>query len=158
MNTGPITPHFFWSEVTRSETAARKGIDNSLPNSLTQAVVFTSVQMEKVRNILGYPINISSWYRSQTLNSALGSKPTSQHIKGEAVDFESPAFGSPLKICKKLIELKTMIPFDQLILEHTWVHISFCAVPTVKPRGQVLSLLNSGSYAPGLTDKEGNPL
>lgn len=153
-----LTEHFFWSEVTYSQTAERLGIDNSLPADLVPAVIKTAVGMEKVRASLGNkPISISSWYRCLALNAALKSKPTSQHTKGEAVDFVCPAFGTPVEVCKSLVNYQQLIRFDQLILEHTWVHISFTSIPGGKQRGQVLSLLQDGSYTAGLTNKLGVP-
>jgi hypothetical protein len=78
-------------------------------------------------------------------------------MSGEAVDFISPTYGSPLQVCKQIIGYGDIINFDQLILEHSWVHISF-AISSGNPRKQVLSLLQSGGYAQGLTDKHGNKL
>jgi zinc D-Ala-D-Ala carboxypeptidase len=153
-----LTEHFFLSEVTHSDTASRLKIDNSLPPELVGAVIKTAVGMEKVRASLGnLPISISSWYRCLALNAAVRSKPTSQHIKGEAVDFTCPSFGSPLQVCKHLMEFKDLIRWDQLILEHTWVHISWNSIPSSSQRGEVLSLLSTGGYATGLTSANGEP-
>jgi hypothetical protein len=154
-----ITDHFYLSEVTDSAEASRKNIDNSLPIELYPAVKKTAIGMEKVRTALNdSPISINSWYRCLELNTALGSKPTSQHIKGEAVDFIVPRFGTPAKICKYLLPFQSLIRWDQLILEHTWIHISWNSIPAGVQRGQVLSLLKSGEYATGLTDLYGDSL
>jgi zinc D-Ala-D-Ala carboxypeptidase len=155
-----ISEHFTLAEATNSQTASRLGIDNSHPDPQIRTVASkTAVKMEKVRVILDEkPVNISSWIRSLDLNRALGSSDTSQHIKGEAVDFICPAFGSPLDICRALVECKDLIGWDQLILEHTWVHISWNSTPNSVQRGQVLSLLSGGKYATGLTDLNGNSL
>lgn len=154
-----LTDHFFWSEVVASPTADRLKIVNTLPEALKLAVQKTAMGMEKVRSLLGeVPININSWYRCPELNTVLGSKPTSQHVKGEAVDFTCPAFGSPTEIAKTIVANLWLIRYDQIILEHTWIHISWSSDPTVKQRGQVLSLLSTGGYAAGLTDKNGVPL
>jgi hypothetical protein len=115
--------------------------------------------MEAVRKLLGgNPISIDSWIRCLALNRALGSKNTSQHITGNAVDFICPAFGSPTDIAKIISVNVASIGFDQLILEHTWVHISWASLPNAKQRNQVLSLLSDGSYSRGLTDQFGNHL
>ena len=154
-----LSEHFTLDEATMSETASRKGIDNShpAPEIITTASK-TAVKMEKVRLILGAPITINSWIRCLDLNRALGSKDSSQHVLGEAVDFISPHFGSPLDVCKCLIDNKWAVNFDQLILEHTWVHISWNSTPNAVQRNQVLSLLSGGHYATGLTDMNGNAL
>ena len=153
-----LSDNFTYEEATHSETAIRRGIDNTCPSELLPTLQKTALRLEKVRALLAQRIIVSSWYRSLPLNRALLSKDTSQHPKGEAVDFISPEFGTPLQICKKLIEHKDLIRWDQLILEHTWVHISWNSIPSGEQRGQVLSLLETGKYANGLTDKKGNPL
>ena len=151
-----LTEHFFLSEVTHSDIAERKGIDNSLPADLMTAAYKTAVGMEKVRACLGNkPVSTNSWYRCLQLNQLLGSKDTSQHRKAEAVDFICPAFGTPVQIVKKLVANKDLIRFDQLILEHTWVHISWNSNPSSIQKGEVLSLLSNGGYAYGITDKNG---
>ena len=154
-----LSDHFSFREATFSETAERLHIDNSLPEKLIPAATKTARGLERIRALLGFPININSWFRCEALQSLPQfHNPTSQHPKAEAVDWTCAQFGSPLECCKKIIKYSDLIRFDQLILEHSWVHVSFCSDPTVKPRGQVLSLLNSGGYATGLTDKEGIPL
>lgn len=151
-----LTEHFHIAEVTTSSLAARKGIDNSLPLELFPVVCKTAIGMEKVRACLGnLPVSIDSWYRSLQLNQLLGSKDTSQHRKGEAVDFICPAFGTPTQIVKCLVAHADLIRFDQLILEHTWVHISWNSNPSGIQKGQVLSLLSNGGYAAGITDANG---
>ena len=151
-----LTEHFTLEEVTQSQTASRNGIDNSLPGDLYPAVLKTAVGMEKVRALLDKPISVDSWYRCPALNSAIGSKPTSQHIKGEAVDFICPAYGTPTQIAKFLVSNSDLIRYDQLILEHSWVHISWnSSNPNSGQRGQVLSLLSTGGYSTGLTDASG---
>jgi zinc D-Ala-D-Ala carboxypeptidase len=151
-----LSEHFTLEEATISGTASRLGIDNSSPSPYVIAAAYrTAVKLEKVRAALQCPISIDSWIRCLELNRALKSKDTSQHIKGEAVDFIAPKFGTPTQICKKLLEYKEVIGWDQLILEHTWVHISWNAVPNTPNRGEVLSLLSTGGYALGLTDASG---
>lgn len=153
-----LSEHFSFAEACYSDTATAQGIANIIPPQVIPVVEKTAIGMERVRAALGNKaIHINSWYRSSALNKAVGSKPSSQHIAGEAVDFICPDFGTPVSICKKLIELKDLIRFDQLIMEGTWVHISF-AISTGKPRNQVLSLLRNGNYAQGITDKQGHPL
>jgi zinc D-Ala-D-Ala carboxypeptidase len=153
----PLSQHFSLKEAIRSEKAVKLKVNN-IPNmTILVTMEKTAACMERVRAALdNKPININSWYRNPEVNAAVGSKPTSQHTRGEAVDFVCPAFGTPLEICRKLIELKALIRYDQIILEHSWVHISF-AITSRTNRGQVLSLLATGGYAAGLTDKLGKP-
>lgn len=153
-----LSDHFSLQEATFSETAHAHNLNNIPSDHTVQVMKQTAFCMERVRAALGnLPLHINSWYRSPEVNTAVGSKSTSQHITGEAVDFTCAEFGTPVSICKKLIELKDLIRFDQIIMEGTWVHISF-AISTGKPRSQVLSLLRNGSYSIGITDKQGHPL
>lgn len=152
-----LSEHFTIGEALESRTADIKGINNSPDIAALIVMISTAKMMERVRDLLNNPITINSWYRNPVLNKAVGGVPTSQHAKGEAVDFICPKFGSPINICKEIIKNKNIIQFDQLIHEHTWVHISF-AIQSGKPRGQVLSLLNGNKYSQGLTDKLGNSL
>jgi Peptidase M15 len=151
-----LSEHFTLQEATTSDTAARKGINNSSPPKEVKEVLYrTATRLEKVRLILKSPIHINSWYRCPELNSLLGSKSTSQHILGEAVDFICPQYGSPVEVCKAIIKETGLIRFDQLILEHTWIHISWKYDPNIPQRGEVLSLLQDGSYTKGLTSPTG---
>lgn len=154
----PLSLHFTLEEATLSQEAARRGIDNlSPPGKVIEVAQKTALQMEVVRGVLNSPIHINSWIRCLSLNRALGSKDSSQHILGSAVDFISPQFGSPFRICQYLLGFKPLIKWDQLILEHTWVHISWNFVLPEINRGEVLSLLSTGGYAAGLLTPDGYP-
>lgn len=151
-----LSPHFTLAEATLSATAARFGIDNTVPSpNVVEAARNTAQMLEIVRTLLGAPIHINSWIRCPALNAHLGSSPTSQHILGEAVDFTCPTFGSALEICTYLLGAQVRVRWHQLILEHSWVHISWKSAPNSKQAGQILSLLASGGYATGLTDPRG---
>jgi zinc D-Ala-D-Ala carboxypeptidase len=153
-----LTPNFTLWEAFRSQTAAREKIDNTPPQHIIPNLIRTANLLEQVRSLLGNrPIYVSSWYRSVRLNAAVGGAARSQHMTGCAADFECDSFGPPVAICKVIIATPS-IQFDQLILEHTWVHISVPTTPSDRPKMQVLSLLNGGRYSIGLTDRRGNPL
>lgn len=128
-----LSPHFSLAEFTVSDTAARKGIDNDPPIEVLAAMKRTATGLEAVRVRLGgAPIIATSGYRCLALNRAIGSKDTSQHIKGEAVDFIAPRFGTPTEIAAALRD--SGIEYDQLILEFAgtgrgWVHCSFSHAP-----------------------------
>lgn len=119
-----LSEHFSLEEFTRSQTAIDAGIDNSVPASFMPALKNTAANMERVRDILKTPITVNSAWRCPALNKAVGGKTTSQHQKGEAVDFVSAKFGTPRKIYDTL--KASDLDYDQLILEFgRWVHISF---------------------------------
>lgn len=147
---------FTWEEACISQTADRLGIDNSIPSELRANIIETAKQLDVIREGLGSPMIITSWYRSPALNSSLGSKDTSQHLTGQAVDFIAPRYGKPYQVCKCLIKKMYEYNWDQLILEHSWVHISF-ALPNGIARNQVLSLQADGTFKKGLCDATGKP-
>lgn len=121
----PLSAHFSLEEAIASQTAARLGIDNDPPSDVVLNMKKAALQMELIRMELNSnAIHISSWYRCPALNKAVGSKPTSAHITGWALDFTCPTFGPPAKIITRILASK--VAFDQVILEFdSWVHISF---------------------------------
>lgn len=151
-----LSEHFTFQEGVHSNTAIAKGIRN-LPedDKIVSNMIHTANRMESVRAILEHPITVNSWFRCLVLNRELGSRDTSDHLLGQAVDFVCSEFGNCLAVARKLIANQDILGYKQLILEHTWVHISFDPDPNVIPKLQVLSLLNSGSYAVGLTNSDG---
>lgn len=155
MLSNQITKNFTLEEVVRSDTALRLGIDNSVPPLVERNIQYTAEKMEQIREYLGQPVYPSSWYRCLALNRALKSKDDSDHPKGLAIDFTSPAYGTPLAVCRLLLQYRNNLKWRQLILEHTWVHIGFYPPNIVGTKSEVLTLLSNGTYALGLTDKFG---
>ena len=120
-----MTPHFTLSEFTASDTAARLGIDNDLPDELRENALKTLEMMERIRYHIDAPISITSGYRCEALNRAIGSKPGSDHTLAFAVDFKAPKAGTPFHIAAMLAPVFKIIGIGQLILEFgTWVHVS----------------------------------
>lgn len=125
-----ITPHVSYSEVVHSDTAKRLGIDNT-PNGDQIERIKTIAQkiFEPLRIALGVPIYISSCFRSEALNKAIGGAKNSQHMTGEAMDLDADKYG---RINNKQIfnYIKDNLEFDQLIWEDgtdvnpDWVHVS----------------------------------
>jgi hypothetical protein len=148
-----LTKHFSLKEATQSATAKMKRIGNQPSEEHLENIKFTAIRMEAVRQILGnYPLMITSWYRSKELNDAIpGSSKTSQHSKGQAVDFRSYLAGTPRQICQILMANKSIIKYDQLILEPTWVHISFVSGHA---RGNELTCYEPGKYSQGISSED----
>ena len=120
-----MTPHFSLSEFTASDTAVRLGIDNDLPIELRENALKTLEMMERIRYHIDAPISITSGYRCEALNKAVGSKPGSDHTLAFAVDFKAPKAGTPFQIAASLAPVIKIIGIGQLILEFgTWVHVS----------------------------------
>lgn len=150
MNGRILTPHFSLDEMTRSDTAVRLGIDNTvLPFEVLRNLGYLAEALERVRAQLGVSLHISSGYRCPALNSAVGSHPSSAHVLGLAADFTAPDYGTPLMIAQ--IIAGSAIPFDQLICEGTWVHL---AISRTHNRGELLTAhFDKGvaSYTAGLS-------
>lgn len=135
-----LSPHFTLAEMTVSETAARRGIDNDPPPDVVERLKHTALGLEAVRTRLGAPIVVSSGYRSPALNAAIGGAQNSDHTRGDAADFICQGFGAPSTIVSALKD--SGIQFDQLIEEFgRWVHISFGP----RMRGQVLRIDRNGT-------------
>ena len=125
-----LSNNFSLKELTASQTAERKGIDNT-PSPTHQANLksLCASILQPVRDHFGQVVSVSSGYRSQELCLAIGSKITSQHAKGEAADFE--IFGVSNKELADWIHYN--LNYDQLILEYWkesdpnsgWVHCSY---------------------------------
>ena len=138
------SPNFSMDELTHSDTAARHGIDNTPNDNQKENLYKLAMEMEDVRELLNNkPIFISSGYRCLALNELLGSKKTSSHIKGLAVDFTCRQFGTPNEIVFALIN--SDIPYDQAIVEFDkWTHLSFCEDEKT-PRRQALIINKEGT-------------
>jgi hypothetical protein len=143
-----ISEHLDLSEVTRSETAKRKGVSNEpTPEHLENFKKLAENVFEPIRKHFGVPIHISSGYRSKALNAAVGGSATSQHCKGEAIDIDMD--GSSNGVTNKMVfdYIKANIKFDQMIWEFgtdtapDWVHVSYDS--DGKQRGQILKAIKS---------------
>ena len=126
-----LSENFSLAEFTKSQTAERKGLDNTPKGEHLDAAkaLFENV-VQKVRDNFG-PTVLNSGYRGPELNEAVGGSPNSQHCKGEAADIEVP--GVPNAEVAEWI--RDNLDFDQLILEFYtpgipdsgWVHVSYKA-------------------------------
>lgn len=119
--------HFTMGEMMRSDTAARKGINNKCTKEDADRLkkLIENV-LDPLREAYGKPIVVNSGYRCPALNKAVGGSKTSDHMKGCAADIH----GTPNTKAenKRLFELvKSLdLPFDQLINEKnlSWIHVS----------------------------------
>jgi hypothetical protein len=144
-----LTRHFSLEEMTFSETALRYGIDNQ-PNVIQlSALMNTAVMMEKVRELLGVPIAVTSAFRTQAVNNLIGGSRRSSHCEGRAVDFRP--VGMDLFEAAKKIEASD-IQYDQLILEYGWIHLGF---GSMKRRESLTKRSAMAPYQEGLIDPRG---
>ena len=130
-------------EFTRSQTAKRKGIDNTPSEKhLEAAKLLAKSIFQPIRDCFAVPIFISSGYRSDALNEAIGGSKTSQHSKGEAMDIDMDHRNGPEN--EEIFHyIRENLPFDQLIWEFgnnerpDWVHVSYNS--DGEQRGQILT-------------------
>lgn len=131
-----LSPNYSLEDLTRSQTAARKGIEN-VPNAgeIANLERLCETLLEPAIWLLGTNLHINSGYRSPALNAAVGGAKGSAHMDGRAADVV-PA-GLSVQAAFKQIAASAL-PFDQLILEcGTWLHLSIAKVG-VDPRREVL--------------------
>jgi len=145
-----ISKYFSELETVRSQLAERVGLANIPHPEEKLRISKTAQKMGIVRELLGHPVIVSSWYRCPELNRLVGSKVTSAHIRGEAVDFTCPQYGTPYEVAKLLELNAAVLEFDQLIYEHTWVHIAFNFDSTRVARQELLTLEPNGKYSRGI--------
>lgn len=138
-----LSPNFTLEELTASEVAQRKGLDNT-PNATEVAnLVRTAELLEQVRALLGKPILVNSAFRSKPVNDAVGSKDSSQHRIGCAADIRVPGM-TPKEVVRACID--GGIPFDQIIEEFgSWTHISVPNTKEQQPRRQALIIDRNGT-------------
>lgn len=137
-------------EVTKSNTAIRKGISNMPDEHQLNALkaIATNV-FQLIRDEFGTPIYVSSGFRSPELNKAIGGSSSSQHCKGEALDLDMDGRDGPTN--REVFEfIRKELIFDQLIWEFgddynpNWVHVSFS------------QSMNRGNVLKAYKDKDGH--
>jgi len=125
-----ISAHITLREGIESYTAKRKGIEN-IPSDyeLTNMVGVAENIFEPLREWVGGPIKINSFFRSKELNKAIGGSSRSQHCEGRAIDIDD-IYG--YKTNAEMFEyIKCNLDFDQIIWEFggsdnpDWVHVSY---------------------------------
>ena len=144
-----LSEHLDLAEVTRSDSAKRKGISNEpTPEHLENLKKLAVNIFEPIRKHFGVPIFVSSGYRSKELNTAIGGSLTSQHCTAEALDLDMD--GTSNGVTNKMVfdYIKANLNFDQLIWEFgtkdspDWVHVSYES--TGKQRKQILRAVKIG--------------
>ena len=149
-----LSENFTLSEMTKSQTAIRKNIDNTPTDEHIENLKYVADNLlQPIRDHFGKPVTVSSGYRSVDLCEAIGSSSKSQHAKGEAADFEIGGIDN-----KELgLWIQDNIEYDQLILEFYndgdpnsgWIHCSM--VKDREPRKSTLKAIkNNGQtqYVP----------
>ena len=125
-----ISKHISYKEGVHSNTAIRRGIDNTpTDDQLYFMEIVAEEVFEPLREWVGGPIKINSFYRCPELNTAIGGSATSQHCKGQAMDIDD-TFGKATN-AEMYNFIKEHLDFDQMIWEFgdddnpAWVHVSY---------------------------------
>jgi len=125
-----ISKHISYKESIKSNTATRLGIENK-PNEeqLKNMKLLAEKVFEPLREEVGGPIKVNSFFRSPELNKAIGGSTKSQHCHGQAIDIDD-TFGYK-KNAEMYYFIKSELDFDQMIWEFgtdknpDWVHVSY---------------------------------
>jgi uncharacterized protein YcbK (DUF882 family) len=138
-----LSEHFTLEELTRSEVAERKGLDNTPNASEVANLVRLAGLLEEVRALLNKPILLNSGFRSKAVNDSVGSRDSSQHRIGCAADIRVPGM-TPKQVVEACIEAN--IGYDQIIEEFgSWTHISVPNTASIAPRRQALVIDRQGT-------------
>lgn len=125
-----LTTNFTLNELTQSETALRKGLDNAPTQDVISALQTLAVNvLQPVRDHYGRGVKVNSGYRSPEVNASVGGSKTSDHCKGQAADIEIPGVAN----AELAAYIRDELQFTQLILEFYtpgvpdsgWVHVSY---------------------------------
>ena len=125
-----LSKHVSYKEGIHSITALRLGLKN-YPSDvhLANMRLISEKVFEPLREFVGGPIKINSFYRGPELNKAIGGSSKSQHCKGQAIDIDD-TFGH-MSNADMYYWIKDNLNFDQMIWEFgtdknpNWVHVSY---------------------------------
>lgn len=127
-----ISKHISYMEAVASATASAEGIANKPNEAQLEAMkIVANNVFEPLREYFKVPIKVSSFFRSEELNHAVGGSDRSQHLEGEAMDLDGRYYGGVSN--KRLFHfIVANLEFDQVIAEYgdedtdyLWVHVSF---------------------------------
>ena len=125
-----VSKNISYKEATHSTTAKRLGIDNTPDAEQFSNMIYVAENVfQPVREHFNTPIYISSFFRSEGLNSAIKGSVNSTHMKGEAMDLDADVYGGVTN-AEIFNYIKDNLEFDQLIWEFgtddepSWVHVS----------------------------------
>ena len=125
-----ISKHISYHEGTYSRTGERRDLDNT-PNAKQLKCMKEVAEnlFEPLREWVGGPIKINSFFRGEPVNTAIGGSTRSQHMKGQAIDIDD-TFGHKTN-AEMYHYIKDNLDFDQMIWEFgtdknpNWLHISW---------------------------------
>ena len=138
-----LSEHFTLEELTISETASRRNLNNTPDNIALYNLRRLALFLEDVRTLLDKPIKINSAYRAPKVNASVGGSKTSQHCGGCAADIRVTGM-TPDEVVSAII--KSDLQYDQVIREFdSCTHISIPNRKEDKPRKMALIIDNFGT-------------
>jgi zinc D-Ala-D-Ala carboxypeptidase len=143
-----LSQYFSLEEFTRSQTAARHGIDMRVPaNVLANLTHLARDVLDPIRRRLGVPIIVTSGYRPPKLNTLVGGSGSSDHMVGLAADIVCNSLG--LRTFADLVrEQAELLPVEQVIVEFgQWVHVSATLLGAFPRRQYLVAELIDGKTA-----------
>ena len=132
-----LSEHFTVDAMTFSQTATRKGIDNTPSQPVIDCLTaLCTTLLEPARALLGVPLRVDSGFRCEALNEAVGGAKTSAHLDGRAAD----CVPEGLDLQEAFDTLRASdLPYDQIIFEcKAWIHLAI-AREGENPRRQALT-------------------
>ena len=136
-----LTEHFTLEELTHTD---HREFDNTPNETELENLKRLAAFLEEVKQALGgRPVMVNSAFRSKQVNDAVGSKDTSQHRIGCAVDIRVPQL-TPDQVVQTI--RASGLGYDQLIREFDrWTHVSIPNIAGAEPRKQVLIIDKQGT-------------
>ena len=125
-----ISDHITYAEAIHSNTAKRRGIDNTPSEIQVLSMKLLADKIfEPLRKWVGGPIKVNSFFRSEILNESIGGASSSQHCKGQAIDIDD-VYGKKTN-ADMYHWIQTNLDYDQMIWEFgtdmqpNWIHVSY---------------------------------
>ena len=125
-----ISDHITYAEAIHSNTAKRRGIDNTPSETQVLSMKLLADKIfEPLRKFVGGPIKVNSFFRSVALNEAIGGVASSQHCKGQAIDIDD-VYGRKTN-AEMYKWIQENLDYDQMIWEFgtdtqpNWIHVSY---------------------------------
>jgi hypothetical protein len=150
-----LSKNFTLNELTKSETAIRLDIDNTPNDEQIESLrLLCENILQPVRDHFGKPVKITSGFRCPAVNQATGGSATSDHCKGQAVDFEIDGLPNP-DVAQWIMD---NLDYTQLILEFYtqgqpnsgWIHCSFDPSNLKKQELTAVKVAGKTQYLQGL--------
>jgi len=127
-----LSKNFELADLTRSATADRLNITEQYkpPGAIVRrARVFARHTLQPVRDLLGSPIFVNSWWRHPKTNKAVGGVDDSGHLDGDTVDMRTVVAGRFRNDLLAKAVLNSGVGFSKMILEEgtlarpKWIHL-----------------------------------